>query len=109
MYAWGIGDGFAALVGKKYGKHKVRLKYADHKKSVEGSVAMFLTSGIAIAAVLLCHGHAGMPAYLIIPIAGAGVATLVELHTPNGMDTITCPVAAMAVMVPLMALLGGFV
>ena len=44
VYAWGVGDAFAALVGKRFGKHKIRLKFADRKKSVEGSAAMFLTS-----------------------------------------------------------------
>jgi len=108
MYAWGIGDGFAALVGKRFGKHKIHFKYADPKKSIEGSLAMFITSAIAIAIVLLSHGHAGLPAYILVPIAGSGIATFIEMITPNGMDTITCPIAAMIVMIPLMILLGGF-
>ena len=108
MYAWGIGDGFAALVGKRFGKHKIRFRFADHHKSVEGSLAMFITSGISVAAVLLAHGHAGIAACILVPLVGAGTATFVEMITPNGMDTITCPAAAMAVMVPLMILLGGF-
>ncbi len=108
MYAWGVGDGFAALVGKQYGKHKLRFQYADHRKSVEGSAAMFCTSALAVAAVLVLHGHASPLACLVVPVAGAGVSTFVEMVTPNGYDTVTCPAAAMAVMVPLMMLLGGF-
>ena len=100
--AWGIGDGFAALVGKKYGRHKIRFRYADHRKSVEGSLAMFVTSAVSIAAVLLIHGHAGPAACVLVPIVGAGVSTFVE------MITVTCPLAAMTVMVPLMIVLGGF-
>ena len=107
MYAWGIGDGFAALVGKKYGRHKLTWRFADRKKSVEGSLAMFVTSALSVAAVLLIHGHAGPPACLLVPIASAGVATFVEAITPNGMDTVTCPAAAMAVTLPLMYVLGG--
>jgi len=108
MYAWGVGDGFAALVGKRYGRHKLRFKYADHRKSREGSAAMFVTSSLAVAAVLVLHGHAGPLACVLVPLAGAGVSTFTEMVTPNGMDTVTCPAAAMAVMVPLMILLGGF-
>ena len=108
MYAWGIGDGFAALVGKKYGRHKIRFRYADHRKSVEGSLARFVTSAVSIAAVLLIHGHAGPAACVLVPIVGAGVSTFVEMITPNGLDTVTCPLAAMTVMVPLMIVLGGF-
>ena len=37
----------------------------------------------------------------------AAVSALVELYTPNGMDTFTCPMAAMAVLLPLVALFGG--
>jgi len=109
MYAWGVGDAFAALVGKKFGKHKITWKYADKHKSVEGSAAMFLTSAIAVAGVLLAHNHLSVIAYIVLPAAGAAAATVVEMVTKDGRDTVYCPAAAMLVMIPLMALLGGFV
>ena len=108
MYAWGVGDAFAALIGKRFGKHKITWKYADKHKSAEGSAAMFLTSAIAVACVLLSHDHLTLPAYIVIPIAGAAVSTLVEMVTKDGRDTIYCPTAAMLIMLPLMALFGGF-
>ncbi|MBQ3256760.1 MAG: phosphatidate cytidylyltransferase [Oscillospiraceae bacterium] len=108
MYAWGVGDAFAALVGKRFGKHKIKWKYADHKKSVEGSAAMFVTSAAAVACVLLAHHHLRILGYILLPIAGAGTATVVEMISREGYDTILCPAAAMLVMIPLMALLGGF-
>lgn len=108
MYAWGVGDAFAALVGKRYGKHKIMWKYADHHKSLEGSGAMFVSSSIAVACVLLAHNHLTLPAYIVIPIAGAATATVVEMVSREGYDTILCPAAAMTVMIPLMALFGGF-
>ncbi|MDE6281326.1 MAG: TSUP family transporter, partial [Oscillospiraceae bacterium] len=37
---WGSGDGAAALVGHRFGKHHVRLPLADPKKTWEGSAAM---------------------------------------------------------------------
>ena len=109
MYAWGVGDAFAALIGKRFGRHKITWKYADSRKSVEGTAAMFVTSAIAVACVLLAHNHLPWPAYIIIPGAGAGAAAVVELISKNGLDTVTCPTAAMAVMIPLTALFGGFV
>ena len=108
MYAWGVGDAFAALVGKQFGKHKIKWKRADPKKSVEGSLAMFLSSAVSVQIVLLAHNHLSTPAYIVIPLAGAAATTIVEMITPDGKDTITCPTAAMVVMIPLMALLGGF-
>ena len=56
IYAWGVGDAFAALVGKRFGKRKIKLKLADGKKSVEGSLTMFLCSFISVFAVLLVRG-----------------------------------------------------
>lgn len=108
MYAWGVGDAFAALVGKRFGRHKLRWKYADHKKSVEGSAAMFLTSATAVTLVLLARGGLPMQTYLLVPLGGAGVATVVEMVSKEGYDTVLCPATAMAVMIPLMALTGGF-
>lgn len=108
MYAWGVGDAFAALIGKHFGKHKIQWKWADPHKSMEGSLAMFVTSSLAVACVMLAHNHLRLPAYIVIPIAGAGTATLVEMVSKEGYDTVLCPAAAMAVMIPLMALFGGF-
>ena len=107
IYAWGVGDAFAALIGKRYGKHKIRLPGADHRKSVEGSAAMLATSAVAVMIVMLARG--GMPAgsCALVALAGAAVAALVELYTKGGYDTITCPVAAMLVIMPLTELLGG--
>lgn len=108
MYAWGVGDAFAALVGKRFGKHKITWKYADSRKSLEGSGAMFITSAVAVACVLLAHKHLSLPACIVISIAGAAVSTTVEMVTDDGRDTVYCPVAAMLVMIPLVALFGGF-
>lgn len=108
MYAWGVGDAFAALVGKKYGRHKIKWKYADPRKSIEGSLAMFISSAVAVLCVLMAGQQLHPVACLVVALAGAGVATIVELVTPNGMDTVTCPTAAMIVIIPLTALFGGF-
>ena len=106
IYAWGVGDGFAALVGKRFGKHKIRLSFADPHKSVEGSLAMFLTSSAAVLAVMLVRGGIGFGGCLVIAIAAAAVSTFVELCSTGGYDTVTCPAAAMLVVLPLVQLLG---
>lgn len=108
MYAWGVGDGLAALVGKRFGKHKIKWKLADPQKSVEGSLAMFVSSALAVLLVLVSHGHLDTAAYAVISLAGAASTTVVEMITPDGLDTVTCPAAAMLVMIPFMALFGGF-
>lgn len=107
VYAWGVGDAFAALIGKKFGKHKIKMKFADHKKSVEGSTAFLITSAIAVFVVLMLRGGIGAFGCVIIALAGAAVAMFVELCTKEGYDTFTCPAAAMAVILPLIALFQG--
>lgn len=106
VYAWGVGDGFAALVGKRFGKHKVHFRFADHHKSVEGSAAMFLTSTIAVLTVMLFRGGLGFGSCLLVALAAAAVSTVVELCSTGGYDTITCPAAAMLIILPLTQLLG---
>ena len=107
IYAWGVGDAFAALIGKQFGRHKIKLKFADHKKSVEGSTAFLITSAIAVWIVLMFRGGIGGFGCLIIALAGATMAMFVELCTKDGYDTFTCPAAAMAVILPLSTLFQG--
>ena len=107
VYAWGVGDAFAALIGKKYGKHKIHLPFADTKKSVEGSATMFACSVLAVMTVLLIRGGLDFASCLLISLIAAAVTTYVELCTKGGYDTVTCPTAAMAVILPLVHILGG--
>ena len=107
VYAWGVGDAFAALVGKRFGKHKVGLPLADPRKSWEGSAAMFASSVLSVLTVLLVRGGLGFGPSLLISLLAAVATTYVELITKDGLDTITCPAAAMAVILPLIHILGG--
>ena len=107
VYAWGFGDAAAALIGKKWGKHKMNLPFADKHKSWEGSTAMFLTSLVSVSIVLILRGGLSIAGYIIIPIITALVSTLAELCSKNGYDTAICPISAMAVLIPLVYLFGG--
>ena len=107
VYAWGVGDAFAALVGKRFGKHKIRLPLADPRKSWEGSAAMFVSSIVSVLTVLLVRGGFGFGTCLFISLVAAVATTYVELITKSGLDTITCPATAMAVIIPLTKILGG--
>ena len=107
IYAWGIGDALAALIGKRFGKHKIYWRGINGKKSYEGSAAMFAASFVSVLVILLCHGGMAWYGYAITSLAAAAVSALTELYTPGGRDTFTCPIAAMAVILPLEALFGG--
>lgn len=106
IFAWGFGDGAAALVGKGFGKHTLQGRMIEGSKSVEGSAAMFVVSFLSVIVVLLLRGGLHWYAYAPVSLLAAFVCTVVELYTRNGMDTITCPLAAAAVIVPLVNVWG---
>ena len=97
VYAWGVGDAAAALIGKKYGKHKIM----GGKKSYEGSFAMLVCSVLFSLLFLICRGGLEWYGYAVTALCAGGVCTVVEYYTPGGFDTVTCPVSAMTVMLPL--------
>ena len=105
IYAWGVGDAFAALVGKRFGKHKIKWKLADGKKSIEGSVAMFLCALTSVFSVLMVRGGIDFVICAVIAVLAALVCTISEMCTKNGLDTVVCPVSAMVVIIPLSMLL----
>jgi dolichol kinase len=105
VYSWGVGDAFAALIGKKYGVHKITWKFVDNKKSYEGSLAMIITSFISVLIVLLIRGGLSPLSCILVALVSSMVSTFVELCSKNGIDTITCPLASMAVMFPLIMIL----
>ena len=107
VYAWGFGDAAAALVGKKFGKHKLNGRYLDGKKSLEGSIAMFIISVVSVAIVIFFRGGLSNTGYVMLPILTAFVSTLSELYSKEGMDTIICPICSMIILIPLMYLFGG--
>ncbi len=107
VYAWGIGDAFAALIGKRIGTHKITGKFLSGKKSYEGSAAMFLTSFCTVLLILLLRGGGAVPMLLLISAAAALVSALTELYTPDGLDTVTCPLAAMVTLILLLSVSGG--
>lgn len=94
IMAWGPGDGAAAIVGRLYGRHKLRGRLIEGEKSVEGSVAMAVTSFACTLPVLLTMS--GMPwlSCVLLALAVAPAAALTELYTKHGLDTVTVPIVS---------------
>lgn len=94
IMAWGPGDAVAAIVGKNFGKHKVQGKWIEGVKSVEGSVGMAITSFCCLLPVLITMSS--LPWYLSVLFSAgiAPVASLTELFTKKGWDTITVPIVS---------------
>ncbi len=102
IYSWGFGDAFAALIGTKYGKRKIY-----KKKSLEGTLAMFITALIVVSVLLFILNIVPWYGVIITALLVSVGVTIVELYTPNGLDTITCPFTSLIVMIPLLILFGG--
>ena len=85
------GDSLAALVGTRYGRHIYRI---FGKKSVEGSVTMFVGSLVAFGLSIIYFSYMygfGLGGQLRPLLAVATVATAVEAISPRGLDNITVP------------------
>lgn len=105
--AWGFGDAAAALIGKKFGRHKLEIRRFGVKKSWEGTISMFTVSFVAVVIVLGIRGGFSPASLIITAVLTAAVSAVTELVTIGGNDTITCPVAAMIILVPMTYLFGG--
>ncbi len=106
VFAWGLGDAAAALIGKRFGQHYIEGALVEGRKSLEGTLAMFAVSFVSVIVVLLANGSVEWYSCIPIAVLTAAVCAAVELYTKNGMDTLTCPFAAAAIMIPLVRLWG---
>lgn len=95
------GDGLAALVGQRFGKHKYKLLGAQ--KSWEGSLAMALFSYLVCSLILLgVFGNIWQT--WTVSLAVAVVATSLEAFSFLGIDNLTVPLGSAALAYMLMLL-----
>lgn len=104
VFAWGMGDAAAAIIGKRFGKRHLYGTLLDGNKTIEGLLAMFVVSFISVMVVLILSGPKLRFGYVPVAAVTAGVTAVVELYTKDGMDTLTCPVAAAFIMIALVHL-----
>ena len=97
VVAWGVGDAMAAIIGKRFGRHKIRGRFVDGVKSVEGTLAMFITSFVSVF-LLYCR-HTALSSFWLVALVCFWIAlfsSISELMSKNGLDTIICPSVSMA-------------
>ena len=98
LMAWGPGDAAAAIIGHKYGKHHLSGKWIEGVKSVEGTIAMGVTSFICTFSTLFFFSGFSLVQILELCLIIAPVSAFVELYTKHGLDTITVPIAASLIL-----------
>lgn len=97
VVAWGVGDAMAAIIGKRFGMHKIKGRFVDGVKSVEGTLAMFITSFVSV--FLLYFHHTSLTSIWLVALVCFWIAlfsSISELISKNGLDTVICPTVSMA-------------
>jgi phytol kinase len=102
IMAWG--DGFAALIGQRIGKHKYQVFGGD--KSWEGSFTMLLVSYIVCSLIFLSIEGNIWQTWAVSAIV-AVVATALEAFSFLGIDNITVPIGSAALAFVLMEIIGN--
>lgn len=88
------GDGLAALVGQRFGKHKY--KVLGRQKSLEGSLTVTAVSYLISSSILLSvQGNVWQ--IWLVSLAVALVATVLEVFSIFGIDNLTVPLGSAAV------------
>jgi dolichol kinase len=98
------GDAAASLVGQKFGKHHYN---GLGKKSLEGSIGMFMVCFLILFASYTFFGYPyalSMLNFAVASFSVAVVATVLEAITPKGLDNLTVPLCSAVVF---LLLLGG--
>lgn len=91
---WAFGDAAAALVGKSIGRRKITHPWVDSKKTVEGTLAMVIVSGIVLLLSLMFYADLKWYETLLIALLVAPLSAIVELVSKKGSDTLTLPISA---------------
>lgn len=96
------GDGLAALIGQRYGRHIYKLW--DTQKSWEGTLTMFLAS-LAVCLAILGSMEGWTVQTATVSLTVALVASALEAFSKFGVDNLTVPMGSAALAYGLIELL----
>lgn len=85
LLVMGYGDGFAAIFGMKFKSYEYHI--GKHKKTVIGSITMFIFSLIVVSILTLLYGQFSLISAILISF----IATIIEAISPFGLDNLTVP------------------
>lgn len=96
------GDAAASIIGQKIGHHRYNI---FSPKSIEGSIAMFVTCLVGLLGCLLFFSlfySISNLSFTLAALGAAAVATICEALTPRGFDNLTVPMFSAMVFLFLM-------
>lgn len=98
-------DASGAIYGSRWGK-RVYIT-GEGSKSIEGSLAFFLTAFFCVFLVLVINGFPGVSEIVLISLILAGLATLVEGFSDKGFDNLLLPLGCHFVLERILSLEAG--
>jgi phytol kinase len=101
VMAWGFGDAAAALVGKACGRHRIIHSLVEGAKTLEGTSAMIVFATLASFITLLFYVDLSWYLSLLISAIVGSACGVVELFSRRGLDTLTVPLTAAVLTMPL--------
>jgi phytol kinase len=105
VMAWGFGDAAAALIGKAFGRRRILHSLIEGAKTLEGTTAMIVVATLASFITLLFYVDISWYLCLLISAIVGPVCGVVELFSRRGVDTLTVPITAAVLTMPLVYLL----
>lgn len=100
-----LGDSAAAVVGRRHGTRRYTI--FGHSRTMEGSLALFLTSAAAVAVVLHTMAGFGWHPAIAFGLVTGTVAAGIEAVCPFGSDNLFLPLGAAAVVGALVRVSGS--
>jgi len=101
-----ISDTLASVVGKRYGKRKINLPWIKATRSLEGSLAFFISGFFLCFFAFTILGvsnpitqiHLTLEIALLYSLITSALATIVELISPSTWDDLTIPIATVVIV-----------
>lgn len=95
-----ISDTLASIIGKRFGKIKIKIPWINSTRTLEGSLTFFV-SGFIICFIAftvlgvtnpLTQVHIPFESALILSLITSALATIIELFSPSTWDDLTVPI-----------------
>ncbi|MFX0046880.1 MAG: diacylglycerol/polyprenol kinase family protein [Candidatus Hermodarchaeota archaeon] len=101
-----ISDTLASVVGKRYGKRKINLPWIKATRSLEGSLAFFISGFFLCLFAFTFLGvsnpitqiHLTFEIALLYSLITSALAMIVELISPSTWDDLTIPIATVVIV-----------
>lgn len=91
-----LADAAGALVGRRYGRHPLRMDGAH--KSLEGTIAVFTVAALCVTLPLALFAGWSWPLALATALLAAALAALIEGVATEGLDNLFLPLLTFAVL-----------